>query len=103
VTGKSLEFELFLTEKLRKIRRAYHQQAVGPFSKAAASEDRRRTLWGNAEDLNDARTPLADFSAACISHRQIASPAPAGNGNSARTSMRDGNKSVVKDNIADGS
>jgi len=29
-------------------------------SKAAASEDRRRTLGGYVEDLNDARTMLAD-------------------------------------------
>ena len=30
-------------------------------SKAAASEDRRRTPLGYVEDLNDARTKLADF------------------------------------------
>ena len=32
-----------------------------PSSKAAASEDPKRTLLGYVEDLNDARTLLADF------------------------------------------
>ena len=32
-----------------------------PSSKAAASEDREAYPLGYVEDLNDARTPLADF------------------------------------------